>query len=77
MTADWAGALCAEVDPELWFPEQPGDRARAAKAICAECPLRARCLDVALADSSLLGVWGGTSAAQRQALRARHPVVAA
>ena len=37
----WAGALCAQVDPELFFPEK-GEPTRDAKAVCAACPVRAR-----------------------------------
>lgn len=32
-------------------------------------PPRVECLDYALADPSLVGVWGGTGKAERRALR--------
>jgi WhiB family redox-sensing transcriptional regulator len=31
------------------------------KAVCRRCQVREECLGYALADGTLLGVWGGTS----------------
>ena len=39
----WASALCAQVDPELFFPEK-GQPSAPAKAVCARCPVTALCL---------------------------------
>jgi WhiB family redox-sensing transcriptional regulator len=58
-----ASAACAEVDPELWFPAA-GERGTAARRICAGCPVRAQCLEYALAASPLYGVWAGLSVKQ-------------
>ena len=63
------GALCAQVDPALWFPEK-GESNTAAKAICHRCDIEAACLTVALADPELEGVWGGTTFRERQTMRA-------
>jgi WhiB family redox-sensing transcriptional regulator len=41
------------------------------KAICAGCLVRRECLDYAMSDASLVGVWGGTSDNQRAAARRR------
>ncbi len=38
---------------------------------CARCPVRQECLDFALADESIVGLWGGTSDAERRELRRR------
>ncbi|WP_433145236.1 WhiB family transcriptional regulator [Actinomadura nitritigenes] len=69
-------AVCAEVDPELFFPEHSGWagalEAEVAKAICAECPVCGDCLATALADPTLYGVWGGTTRAERKQLRRRR-----
>jgi hypothetical protein len=68
----WADqALCAEVDPELWFPEK-GESARPAKQVCARCPVRRPCLDYALATGEPNGIWGGLTPPQRRALRRRQ-----
>lgn len=60
--------LCNQVDPELWFPED-GSKGFEAKAICQRCPVIHECLREAMADPTLLGIWGGTSANQRKLMR--------
>lgn len=49
---------CQREDPDLWFAERAEDAARA-QALCAGCPLRARCLAGALERAEPWGVWGG------------------
>jgi WhiB family redox-sensing transcriptional regulator len=44
--------------PDLWFSEDPGDLERA-KTLCGGCPIRQRCLAVALQRAEPWGVWGG------------------
>jgi WhiB family transcriptional regulator, redox-sensing transcriptional regulator len=68
--AETAQALCAQSDPEVWFPETGGSP-HAAQAVCARCPIAARCFDVALTRNELTGIWGGTTPNQRRALRRR------
>ena len=67
---EWqAGALCAQTDPELFFP-QKGCGSLSAKRICRACEVRAECLDYALtAGDRLFGVWGGMSERERRHLR--------
>lgn len=43
-----------------------------AKRLCAGCEVRAQCLETALADPGLKGVWGGTTDKQRSELRTRR-----
>ena len=45
-------------DADLWFAETPADLERA-KALCARCPVRVRCLQLALEREEPWGVWGG------------------
>lgn len=73
MNTDWMDdAACASVDPDLFFPGR-GEDVRPAKAVCAVCPVRARCLDHALAEHEVHGVWGGTSENERRKIRSeRH-----
>ena len=63
-------ALCAQVDPERWFPEKGGST-RAAKQICSRCPVSAECLEFALEDEDAFrhGVWGATTERERRLLR--------
>jgi WhiB family redox-sensing transcriptional regulator len=61
-------ALCAQTDPEAFFPEKGGST-REAKKICAGCPVRAECLESALANDERFGIWGGLSERERRRLR--------
>ena len=63
----WASALCAQVDPELFFPEK-GQPSAPAKAVCAACPVTALCLATfgPLVDH---GVVGGLTAEERRLQR--------
>ncbi|MGW5270393.1 WhiB family transcriptional regulator [Rhodococcus sp. NPDC003994] len=49
---------CHRGDPDLWFAESPAALERA-KALCADCPVRAWCLEAALERAEPWGVWGG------------------
>ncbi|WP_041452167.1 WhiB family transcriptional regulator [Hoyosella subflava] len=49
---------CRREDPDLWFADSPADL-EYAKTLCAACPVRARCLELALDRQEPWGVWGG------------------
>lgn len=67
-------ALCAQVDPELWFPEKGQTaQAQAAKRICRRCPVQAECLAGALARHEQDGIWGGLTYYERLDLEAPQP----
>ncbi len=61
-------ALCAETDPEAFFPEKGGST-REAKRVCTGCTVRAECLEFALANDERFGIWGGLSERERRRLR--------
>ena len=61
-------ALCAQTDPEAFFPEKGGST-REAKKICTGCEVRAECLEFALANDERFGIWGGLSERERRRLR--------
>jgi WhiB family redox-sensing transcriptional regulator len=63
-------ALCAQTDPEAFFPEKGGST-RDAKKICASCEVRAQCLEYALQNDERFGIWGGLSERERRKLRRR------
>ena len=63
-------ALCAETDPEAFFPEK-GCSTREAKKICTGCEVKAECLEYALANDERFGIWGGLSERERRRLRRR------
>ncbi len=61
-------ALCAQTDPEAFFPEKGGST-REAKGICSSCEVRAECLEYALTNDERFGIWGGLSERERRKLR--------
>jgi WhiB family redox-sensing transcriptional regulator len=64
---------CWGVDPEVMFPDREDHVAlRAAKQVCATCPLRLECLDYALDRRIEFGVWGGLGERDREASRKRR-----
>jgi len=63
-------ALCAQTDPEAFFPEKGGST-REAKRICGGCEVRAECLEYALAHDERFGIWGGLSERERRRLKRR------
>lgn len=60
-------ALCAQTDPELFFPHKGGP-VRVARAVCARCPVQAECLNHALAGHERYGIFGGVTPMERRKL---------
>jgi len=63
-------SLCAQTDPEAFFPEKGGST-RDAKKICTSCEVRVHCLEYALENDERFGIWGGLSERERRKLRKR------
>lgn len=63
-----ADSLCAQTDPEAFFPEKGGST-REAKKICTSCEVRSQCLEYALQNDERFGIWGGLSERERRKLR--------
>jgi WhiB family transcriptional regulator, redox-sensing transcriptional regulator len=61
-------ALCAQTDPDSFFPEKGGST-REAKRVCASCEVRAECLGYALDNDERFGIWGGLSERERRRLK--------
>lgn len=67
------GVECSQL-PEVFFPEDEPDKylrkklVEVAKQVCNDCPVRLRCFDYAL-SAHMVGVWGGTTTEEREALR--------
>ena len=61
-------ALCAQTDPEAFFPEKGGST-REAKRICKACAVRDECLEYALEHDERFGIWGGLSERERRRLK--------
>ncbi|SNU02691.1 transcription factor WhiB [Ruaniaceae bacterium KH17] len=63
-------ALCAQTDPEAFFPEKGGST-REAKRVCNSCEVRTECLEYALENDERFGIWGGLSERERRKLKRR------
>ena len=61
-------ALCAQTDPEAFFPEKGGST-REAKKVCLGCEVRSECLEYALGHDERFGIWGGLSERERRRLK--------
>ncbi|MCU1595799.1 MAG: transcription factor WhiB [Frankiales bacterium] len=61
-------ALCAQTDPEAFFPEKGGST-REAKRICVGCEVKQECLEYALMQDERFGIWGGLSERERRRLK--------
>lgn len=66
-------AACRDSEPDLFFPVCSTGPAlegiRAAKALCAKCPVQDRCLAFALGTNQDAGIWGGATEEERRELR--------
>ncbi len=68
-------AVCASLPPRkadrIFFPDRGGS-SKAARAICARCPVRAECLQYALERGEMFGIWGGTSERERRGMKSKR-----
>ena len=61
-------AACRGTDTEIFFPANADEEAEAL-SICATCPVRAQCLEYAVRNKEIYGIWGGTTPDQRRRIR--------
>lgn len=64
----WLARGACRRHPEVVFFSAEGEAQREAIEVCAVCPVRAICLDYALAGREL-GIWGGTTERARARMR--------
>jgi WhiB family transcriptional regulator, redox-sensing transcriptional regulator len=71
-------ASCSRLNAVFFFPPghferkaEKDDRENRARALCAECPVRAECLGHALEIGETHGIWGGLNELERRRLRRR------
>jgi WhiB family redox-sensing transcriptional regulator len=71
-------AACRGPAARFFFPppqserkDEKADREERAKAICAECSVRAECLDYAMRIREPHGIWGGLTEVERRELLQR------
>ncbi|MFF4099132.1 WhiB family transcriptional regulator [Streptomyces sp. NPDC001903] len=64
---------CRNADPALFFPAYGVPlseiQIRAAKELCAGCPVREECLAIAVRSDESDGIWGGTTPLERRRMR--------
>ena len=63
-------AACRGTDLGLFFPDR-GESAGPARQVCAACPVRQPCLDYAISNGIVHGIWGGLTERERRALQSR------
>lgn len=61
-------ANCLGCDPALFFPGR-GEMTPEVRAVCRECVVQEICLEYALENREVFGVWGGKSERQRREMR--------
>ncbi|HUR49691.1 MAG TPA: WhiB family transcriptional regulator [Acidimicrobiales bacterium] len=74
---DWMKkGRCRDIAPSVFFPSD-GVGVDVARAICADCPVKAPCLEYALENKIDHGVWGGASERERRRIARRRRLEAA
>lgn len=66
----WKLEGACRLHPRVNFVARDAESVTQARAICAQCGVRAQCLAWALSHNEL-GVWGGTTPSERRRLKGR------
>lgn len=62
-------AACLDADPDIFFPEAGYTQDTVlAKRVCEQCPVVHECLEYALTEGMMEGVWGAKTPTERKAL---------
>lgn len=66
-------SACRNKEPELFWPPDDGPtnlpQIIRARAVCRNCPVAGECLDWAMGQGDLDGIWGGTTLQDRRDIR--------
>lgn len=65
--------VCAQTDPEAWFPEV-GGQAVDARRMCSSCRFQPECFEYSLWHD-VMGVWGGGGRRERDEARRERGIV--
>jgi WhiB family redox-sensing transcriptional regulator len=67
--------LCAEVDGDIWFPEQGSDHRviGVAKSVCKRCTHQFECAEWGI-HKERFGIWGGLTASDREVVRRKRKI---
>lgn len=70
LTTPWQlDGLCAETDPEIFFPVQNSSTIKQARRICDLCSVSVDCLNYALSRNIRSGIWGGVTENERRKIK--------
>jgi WhiB family redox-sensing transcriptional regulator len=70
---EFPDAACRGLPVEMFVVDDTrGSDSAEAKQVCWPCPERKRCLEYALSEPALVGVWGGTTVKDRRLIRAER-----
>ncbi len=61
-------AACRGARIEVFFPGR-GETAGTARQVCARCPVCQQCLEFAVSNRIVYGIWGGLTGPERRALQ--------
>ena len=70
-----ADAICAGVNPDVFFPTTTEDVALSeaeARSYCVRCPVKDACRDYAISTREEMGVWGGMNFKERDTYMKRR-----
>lgn len=69
-TKSWMDQGLCKGYTNVFFPARgQNQKVSLAKKICERCPVKQQCLDFALDNQEMHGVWGGTSERTRRVMR--------
>jgi WhiB family redox-sensing transcriptional regulator len=61
-------AKCRGLGVDVFFADEKATQAQA-RTVCDGCPVRDECLEFALADRTVTGIWAGTDDRERRTIR--------
>lgn len=67
----WRIYAACRAHPDVNFFPRQGESTARPKAVCASCPVREVCLQVAITNGDHHGIWGGKSERERRGIRAQ------
>lgn len=67
--------LCKNADPEAWFDEHhESSHRKLAISICNTCKHQTECAAYAIVRPDIVGIWGGTTTADRERIRKENGI---
>jgi WhiB family redox-sensing transcriptional regulator len=72
MLSDWHQNAACRGQAPADFVRGPKSDYGTIRELCEACPVRPECLEFALANESLTGLWGGTTDTERRMIRRRR-----